>query len=236
MESPRLSRLAAILIQLQSKRLVTSTEMAEKHGVSIRTIYRDIRALEAAGVPVCTEEGRGYSLGEGYRLPPVAFTEAEANALITAEKFISRNKDASLVQNYNEAITKIKAILRYKDKEKAELLANRIAFFQNYNNVTTSNYLSSVQLAITHSQAIHLQYEAISTKTTSERIIEPLALYHTQENWILIAWCRLRKAHREFRLDRILTLQVLDEYFEPHSFDLMTYFKAILEKGNTSQS
>lgn len=234
MESPRLSRLAAILIQLQSKRLVTSTEMAEKHGVSVRTIYRDIRALEAAGVPVCTEEGRGYSLGEGYRLPPVAFTEAEANALITAEKFISRNKDASLVRNYNEAITKIKAILRYKDKDKAELLANRIAFFQNYNNVTTSNDLSAVQLAITHSQAVFIRYEAIS-KTTTERVIEPLALYHTQENWILISWCRLRKANREFRLDRIQSLRVLDEYFEPHSFDLMAYFKAILEKGNTSQ-
>ena len=78
MEKTRLSRLTAILIQLQSKRLITSTELADKYGVSIRTIYRDIRALEEAGVPIYTEEGKGYSLSEGYRLPPVMFTEEEA--------------------------------------------------------------------------------------------------------------------------------------------------------------
>lgn len=236
MEKTRLSRLTAILIHLQAKRLMTATELAEKYGVSIRTIYRDIRALEEAGVPICTEEGKGYSLSEGYRLPPVMFTEEEANALITAAKFISRNKDSSLVLHYNEAITKIKAILRYHDKDKAELLANRIAFFQNYKQETTSQYLSTVQKAITDFMPLRLIYQAISTQESTERIIEPLALYHTQENWILIAWCRLREAHREFRLDRIQELRVLDTPFEPHRFDLMEYFRQILERGQQQSS
>ena len=81
----RLSRLTAILIQLQTKRLLTATQLADKFSVSIRTIYRDIRALEQAGVPIITEDGKGYTLMEGYRVPPVMFTEAQANALITAE-------------------------------------------------------------------------------------------------------------------------------------------------------
>ena len=76
----RLSRLTAILTRLQTKRLVTAVELAKRFSVSERTIYRDIRALEAAGVPICTEEGRGYSLVAGYRLPPVALSEREANA------------------------------------------------------------------------------------------------------------------------------------------------------------
>lgn len=81
----RLSRLTAILTQLQTKRILTSTTFAEKFGVSVKTIYRDIRALEQAGVPIFTEDGKGYSLIEGYRIPPVMFTENEANALITTE-------------------------------------------------------------------------------------------------------------------------------------------------------
>ena len=84
----RLTRLTSILTQLQSKRLVTATKLAGKFGVSVRTIYRDIRALESAGIPIITEEGKGFSLMDGYRLPPIMLTETEANALITAELFI----------------------------------------------------------------------------------------------------------------------------------------------------
>src|SRR6187551_3572224 len=126
-DTKRLSRLTSILTQLQTKRLTTATSLADKFHVSIRTIYRDIRALEQSGVPILTEEGKGYSLMEGYRLPPVMFTESEANALITAEKFVVKNKDASFVNEYANAIEKIKSILRHNTKDNAELLSNRMA-------------------------------------------------------------------------------------------------------------
>jgi predicted DNA-binding transcriptional regulator YafY len=74
-DTKRLSRLTAILTQLQTKRLVTASELAKKFSVSNSTIYRDIKALEQAGIPVLTEEGKGYTLMEGYRMPPVMFTE-----------------------------------------------------------------------------------------------------------------------------------------------------------------
>ena len=96
-DSSRLERLTAIITQLQTKRLITSTMLSEKFGVSVRTIYRDIRALEKSGIPIITQEGRGYSIIEGYRLPPIMFTEKEANALITAEQLLSLNKDKSFV-------------------------------------------------------------------------------------------------------------------------------------------
>lgn len=121
----RLSRLTAILTQLQTKRLLTATQLADKFSVSIRTIYRDIRTLEQAGVPIITEDGKGYTLMEGYSVPPVMFTEAQANALITAEQLVLKNKDTSFIKDYTEAVDKIKAVLKYSIKDKANLLAER---------------------------------------------------------------------------------------------------------------
>ncbi len=106
-ETNRLSRLTAILIQLQTKRIVTASELANKFDISKRTIYRDIKALEQSGVPVLTEEGKGYTLMEGYKIPPVMFTEKQANALILTEQLVLQSKDASFVKDYSEAIDKI---------------------------------------------------------------------------------------------------------------------------------
>lgn len=230
----RLSRLTAILTQLQSKRLVTATELAKKYEVSVRTIYRDIRALEASGIPILTEEGRGYSIMDGYTLPPVAFTEQEANALITGYSLISRNKDASLVKNYADAISKVKSVLRHNEKDKAQLLSERIVFVKNLSQTTTSNILSTVQLAITSLNTIEIKYNSLYKQEESMRLIEPQALYHTQDNWIMIAWCQLREDFREFRLDRVMTIRLLSEQFEDRNFDLMKYFQDQVKKANLS--
>lgn len=226
----RLPRLTAILTCLQTKRLSTATELAEKFAVSVRTIYRDIRALEAAGIPIFTEEGKGYSLVDGYRLPPVSFTESQANALITAEQLVLRNKDASFVKEYTEAITKIKAVLKENTKDKADLLSKRIAIRNNLQNSSTSNNLSVVQLALTGFNLIEIAYRDEQAQETI-RVLEPFALYSTQENWILIAFCRLRNDYRTFRLDRILQLQTLSEKFEPHKMSLAEYFEICRTKS-----
>lgn len=134
-EGNRLSRLTAILIQFQTKRRVTATELSQKFEVSKRTIYRDIKALESAGVPILMEEGKGYTLMEGYKLPPVMFTEKQANALILAEQLVLQNKDASFIKDYSEAIDKIKSILRYSVKDKVNVLVNRT----QYNEVSNKN-------------------------------------------------------------------------------------------------
>ena len=222
-EKPRLSRLTAILTQLQSSKIVTATFLAEKHGVSIRTIYRDIRTLEKSGVPIITEEGKGYSIMEGYRLPPIMFTEEEANALITAEQLILKNKDASLVNNYSAAIQKIRAILKGPQKEKTDLLSNRVYFTSNYTHQRTSNYLMKLQAAITNFQLIHITYVSLSNQSTT-RDIEPFALYSTQGNWLLIAFCRLRKEFRVFRVDHIQKLLPLSKNFESHNMTLEEYY------------
>ena len=226
----RLSRLTAILTQLQTKRLITVSELAEKFGVTNRTIYRDIKALEKAGVPILAEEGKGYSIMEGYKIPPVMFTESEANALITAEQLVLKNKDASFVKEYLEAISKIKSVLRNNTKDKVNLLSNRIVVRQNSENIKTSNLLSTLQLTLTNFNLTEINYYSPDTEQTTTRIIEPFAIYSTQDNWLLIAFCRLRNEFRSFRLDRIKKLNILNEKFEPHNITLQEYFEICKEK------
>lgn len=148
-DTTRIARITGILTQLQTKRIVTSTTLAEKFGVSVRTIYRDIKTLEMAGIPIITEDGKGYSLIEGFSIPPVMFTENEANALITIEQLVLKNRDSSLVRAYVDAMNKVKAVLAYSTKEKVNLLSNRIAVSPVMPDTNTSNSLTVIQHALT---------------------------------------------------------------------------------------
>jgi predicted DNA-binding transcriptional regulator YafY len=222
-DTKRLSRLTAIITQLQTKRVLTATELAKKFSVSIRTIYRDIRALEKSGVPVLMEDGKGYTLMEGYRIPPVMFTEAQANALILVEQLVLKNKDGSLAKDYSEAVEKVKAVLRYNEKDKAELLTERTRFSQNSNSEKNSNNLSAIQFALTNFRITKIDYINEAGEGNS-RLIEPFALVSTTENWLMVAWCRLRKDFRYFRLDRIKKMEVLSDTFTPHKMSLQEYF------------
>ena len=223
-DTKRLARLTAILTQLQTKRIITSSTLAAKFGVSVRTIYRDIKVLEQAGVPILTEDGKGYSLMEGYKVPPIMFSESEANALITVEQLILKNKDTSLVKEYTEAINKVKAVLRYSTKEKVELLSKRIAVSPAFSGTNTSNSLTLIQNALTSFTILNLTYYSEHKNEKTERPIEPFALYYSlQESWTLIAFCRLRKDFRMFRLDRILKIKQTEYHFTPHKMTLKEY-------------
>lgn len=221
---PRIARLTAIITQLQSKNIVTARDIATKHKVSIRTVYRDIRTLEQSGIPIYTEEGKGYSLLEGYKLPPIMFTEDEANALITAEQIINRNKDKSLADQYTNAVEKIKAVLHYTDKDKTQLLIQRLEIRANQTGEQSSNNLIILQKAITNSQVVSIDYHSLNNESSS-RDIEPFALIHTHENWVLLAYCRLRQDFRAFRLDCIEQLKIQSIKFEPHKITLEDFYK-----------
>lgn len=222
----RISRLTAILTQLQSKKVITSTALAEKFSVSVRTIYRDIKILEQAGVPVYVSDGKGYSLMEGYRIPPVMFTENEANALITIEQVILKNSDSSLVQAYSDVVSKIKAVLLYATKDKVELLANRIAVSPAVPNITTSDSLTLIQHALTTFKVLNITYRSEHKEEETKRNIEPFALYYTlKDTWALIAYCHLRKDYRMFRLDRVIKIELSELSFKPHELTLAAYLK-----------
>ncbi|MBX2826566.1 MAG: YafY family transcriptional regulator [Flavobacteriaceae bacterium] len=220
----QLSRLISILTLLKSKRLLTASELADKYNVSIRTIYRDIRKLEEAGIPVYTIEGRGYSLVDNYTVAPVQFTEKQANALVTAQHIVNQSKDVSFVNNFNDALTKIKSVFRTSVQEKSELLSDKIHVLNWNFEDFTSNALSEIQLAITHFNYMEINYQKANDPHVSFRKIEPCAMYSADNKWILIAWCHLRKDYRAFRIDRIQHFKILPDLFEDRKFSIQDYF------------
>lgn len=222
----RLSRITSILIHLQSKSIITAQELADRFEVSLRTIYRDIRTLEEAGVPIGSENGIGYFLVKGYNLPPVVFTEEEANSLIVSEKFIQNQGDSSLINDFNSALIKIKAVLKSQQKEKLEKLHNRIVPSKQ-KEVVASNWLSKVQLAIGNTKVLELEYLSMKGEKTYRKV-HPLGLYFTDNAWVMVAHCELRNGIREFRLDRISELTNSGQDFSSHQdFELGAYFKRI---------
>lgn len=211
---------------LKSKRLITGTEIAKKFDVSIRTIYRDIRKLEEAGVPVITEEGKGYSIMDGYTVSPVQFKHEEVNALITAEKIIAKSGNDSLITHLGNAIVKIKSTFQSNMQTKSELLDAKMLVMSSSKTKIQNQSLTAIQLAMINFYMVKIKYQKIHTNELSEREIEPAAMYCYDEIWIVIAWCHLRQEYRNFRLDRILEFKVLNKKFDDRNFDLRKYFMA----------
>ena len=230
----RVSRLTAILTQLQAKRMLTAVQLSAQFDVSIRTIYRDMKALEQAGIPVITVEGKGYKLMEGYKVPPVMFTEDEANALATLEQLVVKSTDASLRKEYASAISKVKAVLHYATKEKVDLLANRIAVSPALPRDNTTDSLLSIQKALTSYEVLEITYHSEHKDETTMRRVEPFALYYSfQESWLLIAYCLLRKDFRMFRLDRMQKIKLSGLHFQPHKLTLAQYLDGKKNKFTT---
>jgi predicted DNA-binding transcriptional regulator YafY len=214
---------------LHSRKRVTAQQIADRFGISLRTVYRDVKALEESGVPIIGEAGSGYTVMEGYRLPPVMFTQEEAAALLVGAKLTGQHTDASVQKHFDNALYKIKAVLRGDDKDYVEELESNIAItYRNPSNQTTYNqHLAVLQKAVAEKKLLFIKYESnYNHNKISERVVEPVGLWHYSQSWHLIAWCRLRNNYRDFRVSRILQLQLKDETATP---GLINHCKIILK-------
>ncbi|PWJ58984.1 putative DNA-binding transcriptional regulator YafY [Dyadobacter jejuensis] len=221
----RFDRITAILLQLQSKKVVKAQELADRFEISLRTVYRDMNSLSEAGVPLVAEAGRGYSLVEGYRLPPIHFTTDEARSFIAAEKLVQRYTDHGLAENYQSAISKVKAVLRMSEKDMVNDLENHILVRDLAPNFPTANHLDVLLQSISERRALAIQYLALSTETLTNRIIEPVGIYHEHYKWYVIAYCHLRNEYRNFRTDRMQQITILDQKFELQHAPLTDFLK-----------
>ncbi len=212
----RIDRLSAILIHLQSKKIVRAQEIADRFEISLRTVYRDIRALEEAGVPIGAEAGVGYFLTGNYHLPPVMFTREEAGAFILAEKVLGKYSDRSVSERFSSAMYKIRSVLQNTDKDYLESIESRIDVlrYTSRRDEFPNNFTPQILDAIAENKLLEIEYYAAYRETVSVRDVEPVNLIHYSMNWHLIAWCRERNDYRDFRLDRIRTLKKTDETFE----------------------
>jgi predicted DNA-binding transcriptional regulator YafY len=214
----RIDRLHAILTHLQSKKKVTAQEMADRFNISLRTVYRDVKALDESGVPVIGEAGTGYTIMEGYRLPPVMFTQEEASALLLGAKLAEQFTDGSVKRHFHAALFKIKAVLRSSDKEYVDSLTEHIEIITRYTPDSDSpqQYLSLLQQAVVHKRIVQLHYGNMKEEVTRRRV-EPIGLLYYGSAWHLIGWCHLRNDYRDFRLTRMIGVNMEDVVFDPSS-------------------
>lgn len=208
----RFDRITAILIQLQSKRVVKAQDLAERFEVSLRTIYRDVRTLEEAGVPLYGEAGVGYSIVDGYRLPPVMFTQEEAMAFVTAEKLMERLTDNVIRKHFQSAMYKVKSVLRGSEKDFVENLESHIHVRDRKVQAQgiPGNILDVLFRGISEKKVVKMTYKAISREEKTDRFIEPIGVYHENDHWYTIGYCHLREDYRHFRADRIYNIELTD--------------------------
>lgn len=228
----RIDRLTAILVQLQSKKIVTAQEIANRFDISLRTVYRDVRSLEEAGVPLGAEAGKGYFIMEGYYLPPVMFTQEEANALVLGSKLIEGHTDNSIKKHFTEAMLKIKSVLKTDEKEGLEKLESQIrvsAIPHQENENFPNNFLTTIQKALINQQVLEFKYFSNYTGDFNVRKVEPIGLTFYGGHWHLLAYCRLRKAPRDFRVDRLVKLAELEEVFEIDAATINTFMKQLMQ-------
>lgn len=233
-ESPkRFDRIIAILIQLQSKRIVKAQELAERFEVSLRTIYRDIRTLEASGVPIYGEAGIGYSLVDGYRLPPVMFTREEAGSFIAAEKLMQKFIDKELGQHYQSAMFKLKSVLQNSDKDWVSSIESKVLVQPSSGNLFNENVPNAMAIlfkSVADKTQVVLNYQALEAETASERTIEPVGVFHDNQNWYMLGFCHLRNDYRQFRADRIEGIRKTEIPFTKEHDSLETFLDKEKEK------
>lgn len=228
----RLDRITAILIQLQSKKVVKAQDIANRFDISLRTVYRDINSLEEAGVPIIGEAGVGYTIMDGYRLPPVMFTKEEAIAFLTAEKLASKLTDNATANYYKDAMYKVRSVLRSEEKGFLENVDNAIQVYK-YAPQGLPNNMYKILKSINDKTSIAIEYFANYTNKLTQRTVEPVGIYYTGNYWHLIAWCNMRNDYRDFRLDRIKKLQNTTTPIAKHEkITLLQYMEDCMSRNN----
>ncbi len=221
----RIDRLFNILTLLQSKKYVTAEKIAAKFNLSQRTVYRDIKALGEAGIPVSFEPQRGYFIVQGYFLPPVAFSKEEANAFLLMEAIVSGFADKSIQKHFSNGLSKIKAVMRTPDKDGIEALSKNIKLQTPPCINFDFEYLSLLQNAIAAKTTVELEYKN-NNQEVSKRLVEPIGLVFYALHWHLIAWCALRQDYRDFKVARILRVKNMYTAFtKTDHIELADYMK-----------
>jgi predicted DNA-binding transcriptional regulator YafY len=221
----RIDRVSAILIQLQSRRVVKAMDIAERFNISLRTVYRDIKTLEEAGIPIIGEAGVGYSIMEGYRLPPVMFTREEATAFLTAEKFVEKLTDVSTTEHHKSAMYKIRAILKTAEKDLLEEIDSSIEVFKTHSQLRVNNkdHIQTLLNSIAKKSVLTIDYFANHSQEHTKRDIEPIGIFYKDSYWHLVAFCRMRNDYRDFRIDRINCVSPTDITFKNKHPTLKAY-------------
>ena len=215
-------RLLAIVLKLQRDGKLRAEDLATYFETSKRTIYRDLQALSEAGVPLVAVPGQGYSLVEGYFLPPLSFSSDEAIILLLGGEYIAQNFDARYQAGARSASLKIENVLPPQVRTEVEGLRSSIRFISAPSLPDDSAVLKELRRAVVESKTISFHYYGRNkTDGATERRADPYGLIYYNGTWYLVAHDQERQDLRNFRLDRIENLSVTAQTFErPAGFKL----------------
>ena len=228
----RSSRLLSILLLLQTRRQLTARELATELEVSLRTIYRDVEALAAAGVPVYADQGRagGYRLVDGYRTKLTGLTEGEAAALFMVG-MPGPAAALGLTEQTSAAELKLLAALGPDQRDRAGRLKNRFHLDMPawYREAEDSPHLAGIAEAVLHDRRIKVLYRRWEAPREVERILEPYGLVLKNGTWYVVA--ATPGGLRTYRVSNILELTPTDEEFtRPDGFDLGRHWQDHLDQ------
>lgn len=198
----------------------------------MRTVYRDIADLQAQGVPIEGEAGVGYRMRAGFDLPPLMFTRDEAQALVASVRLTRHWLDAALASHADSALSKILAVLPAASRAAAESVAFHAPF--GGADEATRARLEQLRLATEARRKLRLRYLDLNG-STSERIARPLACLYWGDSWTLAAWCEQRAGFRNFRVDRITALDLLDESFRDETGKTLADLARLEAKRNATR-
>jgi predicted DNA-binding transcriptional regulator YafY len=212
----RTDRLLAIVLEIQARKQVRAEDLAAIFEVTKRTIYRDMDALAESGIPLVSVPGQGYSLVEGYFLPPLSFTSDEATMLKLGADFMAQNFDAQYRLAAQSASNKIITVLPEEMRCEVEYLESSIRFVA-LNGPFAPETLQQVRRAIIQRKSVRFRYHARARdgkpNVITQRDADPYMLLHVGGAWVMVAYCHLRRDIRHFRLDRMERLAILNKSF-----------------------
>lgn len=215
----KLQRLIAILTALLQKDYISASWFADKFGVSVRTIYRDIEALESAGIPIITKAGAngGFAIMEGYKIDKKLFTHQDIATLLTSLYSVSGSLSTAQL---NQTLEKIKSLIPEENYRSIELTSRQLYIDISpwMGNPLVTQALETVRKGLESERVILFDYMGRHA-TTQNRTVEPHQLVLKENNWYLKAWCKERQDFRTFKISRMRNLQLLDESFEPREFE-----------------
>lgn len=209
---------------------VTAARLAEETGVSLRSLYRDIDSLRAAGARIDGERGYGYRLIEDYALPPQTFDRVEIEAIVLGLTEVRHMGDPALASAAVSVLAKVAATL--PDDREQQLFHAVSHVYRPDARYAAGRDMDAIRDACWREEALTIRYSD-RYDAVSERTILPLAMMYTGRTLTLLAWCCLRKAFRMFRTDRIGALQAAGTSFRPKRAALLRNYLAELEGAAT---
>jgi predicted DNA-binding transcriptional regulator YafY len=220
------SRVLAVLELLQSHRRMTGQELAQRLEVNIRTLRRYVTMLQDLGIPIIAERGRygAYTLGAGFRLPPMMFTNDEALALelglLAAEQLHMTEQGFAI----KSARAKLEYVMPLELQTRSRALSQTIRLgLEAYASPASTQIMLTVSSATDERQRLFLRYRP-ENEGVSEREFDPYGITFRRGRWYVVGWCHLRQAIRSFRMDRILEARSLDFRFSsPEDFDALKH-------------